>query len=118
MCSGSIKVEYKGVLRTPSASVINRLVSKYKNPIYDFTADYLRKSGLVKIPDSYAVTLTFKSLLPNSFNNYIYSNCANYEIKADGKNNYQASMYDSLIKSFKSTIDEVGSKLEKGEEPF
>jgi len=27
-------------------------------------------------------------------------------------------MYDDLIKSFKSTIDEIGSKLEKGEEPF
>jgi len=57
MCSGSMKVEYKGVLRTPSSSVIKTLVSKYKNPIYTFTEDYLRTSGLVKIPDSYQITL-------------------------------------------------------------
>jgi len=56
-------------------------------------------------------------LLPNSFNNYIYSNCANQEIKKEDPI-YTPSMYDDLIKSFKSTIDEIGSKLEKGEEPF
>lgn len=117
MCSGSIKVEYKGVLRTPSSTVIKTLVAKYRNPIYDFSEDYLRKSGLVKIPDSYQVTLQFKSLLPNSFNNYIYSNCANNEIKKEDKT-YSPSMYDDLIKSFKTTIEEIGSKLEKGEEPF
>jgi len=56
-------------------------------------------------------------LLPNSFNNYIYSNCANNEIKKEDKT-YTPSMYDDLIKSFKTTIEEIGSKLEKGEEPF
>lgn len=117
MCSGSIKVEYKGVLRTPSPTVIKNLATKYANPIYKFDENYLRKSGLVKIPDSYQVTLQFKSLLPNSFNNYIYSNCANNEIKKEDKT-YSPSMYDDLIKSFKTTIEEIGSKLEKGEEPF
>jgi len=53
MCSGSIKVEYKGVLRTPSSTVIKNLATKYANPIYNFDENYLRKSGLVKIPDSY-----------------------------------------------------------------
>ena len=57
MCSGSVKVEYKGVLRTPSSTVIKTLVAKYRNPIYNFSEDYLRKSGLVKIPDSYQITL-------------------------------------------------------------
>lgn len=117
MCSGSVKVEYKGVLRTPSPTVIKNLATKYANPIYKFDENYLRKSGLVKIPDSYQVTLQFKSLLPNSFNNYIYSNCANNEIKKENKT-YTPSMYDDLIKSFKTTIEEIGSKLEKGEEPF
>lgn len=117
MCSGSVKVEYKGVLRTPSPTVIKNLATKYANPIYKFDENYLRKSGLVKIPDSYQVTLQFKSLLPNSFNNYIYSNCANNEIKKEDKT-YTPSMYDDLIKSFKTTIEEIGSKLEKGEEPF
>lgn len=117
MCSGSMKVEYKGVLRTPSSSVIKTLVDKYKNPVYEFTEDYLRKSGLVKIPDSYQITLQFKSLLPNSFNNYIYSNCANTEIKKDDPI-YSASMYGSLMPAFKKVVDEISSKLEKGEEPF
>jgi hypothetical protein len=27
-------------------------------------------------------------------------------------------MYGGLIESFKTTIEEIGSKLEKGEEPF
>ena len=57
MCSGSMKVEYKGVLRTPSSAVIKNLATKYKNKIYTFSEDYLRKSGLVKIPDSYQITL-------------------------------------------------------------
>ena len=56
-------------------------------------------------------------MLPNSFNNYIYSNCANNEIKKDDKT-YTPSMYDDLIKSFKTNIEEIGGKLEKGEEPF
>ena len=53
MCSGSVKVEYKGVLRTPSPTVIKNLATKYANPIYKFDENYLRISGLVKIPDSY-----------------------------------------------------------------
>ena len=57
MCSGSIKVEYKGVLRTPSSTIIQNLATKYKNPMYSFDANYLRESGMVKIPDVYQITL-------------------------------------------------------------
>lgn len=117
MCSGSVKVEYKGVLRTPSPKIIENLATKYKNPMYSFDANYLRESGMVKIPDVYQITLQFKSLLPNSFNNYIYQHCANKPItKKDPI--YQDSLYSQLSSQFKATIDEISGKLEKGEEPF
>lgn len=110
MCSGSFKVEYKGVVRSPSNLVIDTLVKKHMNKAYGFTSDYLRSSGLVKIPDVYQITLQFKSLLPNSFNNYIFSNCGSEQITVENSG-YQESHYGPLMDSFKKTVDEIGSKL-------
>jgi len=53
MCSGSFKVEYKGVVRTPSRKILETLTTKYLNPAYKIDADYLLKSGIAKIPDAY-----------------------------------------------------------------
>lgn len=117
MCSGSFKVEYKGVVRSPSDAVINTLVDKHMNKAYNFTANYLRFSGLVKIPDVYQITLQFKSLLPNSFNNYIFSTCGSEQITVDNSG-YQGSLYKPLMESFTKTINVIGSELEKGKQPF
>ena len=73
MCTGNFKVEFKGVLRTPSQEVIKTLVTKHLKPEYSIDESALRKTGIAKIPDVYHVSLTFKSLLPNNFNNFIYS---------------------------------------------
>lgn len=75
MCTGNFKVEFKGVVRTPSKEVFTTLVSKHLNPTYNITEETLRIAGVVKIPDVYHISLTFKSLLPNNLNNFIYSMC-------------------------------------------
>ena len=117
MCSGSMKVEYKGVLRSPSSSIVEKLATKYKNPIYNFDENYLRNSGLVKIPDSYQITLQFKSLLPNSFNNYIYSNCANQEIRKEDPT-YQNSVYSQAMNSLSAAFKRVADDLQNGVTPL
>jgi hypothetical protein len=70
MCQGDFKVETMGVLRKPSKEFFKRL-DKHLNSGIKLTASDME--DLIKIPDIYKVTCSFTSLLPNNFNNYLYS---------------------------------------------
>lgn len=70
MCAATFKVDAVGVLRTPSRDFLTTLASKHSNKYSISNAYDLCK--YIRIPDIYRVTLTFESLLPDSFNNYIY----------------------------------------------
>lgn len=71
MCSGDFSCSMKGVVRKPSSKFIEQLVNNHGNEKYKFDKE---KSPIkdIRIPDVYEVHLTFKSLLPNTFNNFIF----------------------------------------------
>ena len=79
MCAGKFEVEGKGVVRRPSQEFINKLFGKYKNPKF-FSGDYIAANN-IRIPDVYECHLTFTSLLPNNFNNFLYSYYMNSQMK-------------------------------------
>ena len=79
MCAGKFEVEGKGVVRRPSQEFINKLFGKYKNPMF-FSGDYINANN-IRIPDVYECHLTFTSLLPNNFNNFLYNYYMNSQMK-------------------------------------
>lgn len=119
MCSGSFKVEYKGVLRTPSRKFVETLCKKHLNKMYEdqINPDYLFRSGIVKIPDVYQITLQFKSLLPDNFNNFIYSNCANEPISQNDPI-FQKSAWEDVSSALKEGINTVKEDLDARVVPF
>jgi len=82
MCAAQIDVQYKGVMRSPSKK-FRDIVQNYMNVNYwsqykanefskfDSPMNTFRKILDARIPDVYSVKITFKSLLPNNFNNHI-----------------------------------------------
>ena len=72
-CAGKFNVSYKGVLRDPSEALITKLTSKCSSNVDSGTfKDNIIKGKLIKIPDIYTVEMTFQSLLPANFNNFLY----------------------------------------------
>lgn len=50
--------------------------------VFDFSGG-TDKNKLIKIPDVYSLNITFQSLLPNSFNNYIYNYSGNVTMESE-----------------------------------
>lgn len=118
MCTGNFKVEFKGVARTPSEIVFNELATKYLDKKYTMSAADLRQTGIVKIPDAYHVTLTFKSLLPNNFNNFIYSVCCSDSMTSLGVlpslwSNVEKNMMEVFGNLKKEAINDVKEEVAK-----
>ena len=92
-CAGDFTVTYEGVLRDPPISWISQLVSKHanKNMNPDAFEMNIIKNKLIKIPDVYRVKMTFQSLLPANFNNYIFAYAQNSCHIVD----YKDKVYDS-----------------------
>ena len=80
-CTGQFEVSYDGVLRDPPPNWLDKTgpLASHINANYDkdkfLTA--LKNNKLIKIPDIYKVKMTFSSLLPANFNNYLYTLVAN-----------------------------------------
>ena len=91
-CSGSFTVQGKGVLRNVTDDWIDatdknqkECLSKYINGCMDkkkFVAA-LKSDNLIKIPDIYHVKMTFTSLLPDNFNQYMLSYSKNSNITTE-----------------------------------
>lgn len=81
MCSGKFNCNYKGVLRIPSLAFIGEL-KKYVNTkvLPETYVDTMIEKNQIKIPDIYELHLTFKSLLPNTFNNFIFQYALNEDV--------------------------------------
>ena len=96
-CSGSMQVESKGVIRNPPKSFIKKLVTTYANngsgtskEIYvqsDSLLSAILKNNLIKIPDIYSVSMDFESMLPNSFNGYLFNYTHNLRMEDSYSNN-------------------------------
>ena len=97
MCQGDFKVESKGVLRKPSLILIKELVKEHLNPRSSLKAENIIDNDLIRIPDIYDVHLTFTSLLPNNFNNFLFANYANQTIETlVGTDIYQESFLNPV----------------------
>ena len=79
LCSGKFEVNYSGVSRKPSKQMVEKLM-KYKNSKFSGDTAWMFDDNIIRIPDIYDVTCTFKSLLPENFNNYLYSFTKNNNI--------------------------------------
>lgn len=80
-CTGKFNVKYDGVLRDPPPNWFepDGPLAKHINKNINAN-DFLTKiksNKLIKIPDIYKVTMTFESLLPSNFNQYLYTLVAN-----------------------------------------
>ena len=73
-CTCNATVKSVGNLRTPPESFTDMIKAHCKGLVDDeaFFAANLIYQRMVKIPDVYEVELTFKSILPANFNNFMY----------------------------------------------
>lgn len=93
-CSGKFDVAYKGVLRDPSQSMLNTLCSTYKNSnASGMSAADIFNKRIIKIPDVYEVSMTFQSLLPTNFNNWLFQ----YSENASQMEQYKGKAYTKSI---------------------
>ena len=119
MCQGDFKVESKGVLRKPSWTLINQLVNSHLNPRSSLTDLALLTNDLIRIPDIYDVHLTFTSLLPNNFNNFLFANYANqkiYNFNYTGKKAYQESFLNPVANKLGKIRQEIWDKTTSNEQ--
>ena len=119
MCQGDFKVESKGVLRKPSWTLINQLVNSHLNPRSSLTDLALLTNDLIRIPDIYDVHLTFTSLLPNNFNNFLFANYANqkiYNFNYTGKKAYQESFLNPVANKLGKITQEIWNKTTSNEQ--
>ena len=120
MCQGDFKVEQKGVLRKPSKDFMNILCGSHLNVKIDFNHNpnslksYVATAyDTVRIPDIYDVHLTFTSLLPNNFNNYLFSYYANDKIHTlEGDKLHQESYFNKVANSLGEDIKIIWNNSE------
>lgn len=73
-CSANFKVTCKGLMRDIPETLAQLFgQKKFKNSAYPAFDKDILTSKLIKIPDIFTVEMTFKSLLPANFNNFIFS---------------------------------------------
>lgn len=92
MCTAKIDCTKLGVMRAMPFKIVTTLGLNTTTPI--------------SIPDVYNVKITFTSLLPNNFNNYLYS------IYSNNEDIFQIKGTDSVYNTFmKSINDQISQKL-------
>lgn len=110
-CSGKFLVTYDGVLRDPTVNFLSKMARTYGNfskskegkggnIAREKLLENLRKNKLIKIPDVYHVTMTFESLIPDNFNNFLYTLSENNDVidrRSEKDVPYYEHAYDSSI---------------------
>ena len=92
-CAASFEVTYEGVLRNPSKSFF-KLLKKHVNAGLLEVDNFIQQvvsNNLIKIPDVYRVSMTFKTLLPPNFNNFLYIYSQNIKHMVAYKSNVRDS---------------------------
>lgn len=94
-------------MRYPSKFFMDKLTN-YISPTYKKDQLVYRLNNLIKIPDSYEITITFKSLLPNSLNSYLYNYSGNENMSLENLSDFNQTnpinKFDEICKEY---IDEV-----------
>lgn len=113
-CTGKFDVGYKGVLRWPSKLFLDTLVNKHLNKCCSLDVNTILTERLIKIPDIYTVTMTFESILPTNFNNYIYQYSHNKSIISDINSiGYKKSVASDILNDgIKSYTEKLKSRWE------
>lgn len=101
-------------MRKPSLILIKELVKEYLNPRSSLKAENIIDNDLIRIPDIYDVHLTFTSLLPNNFNNFLFANYANQTIKTTEKI-YQESFLNPVANKLGKITQEIWDKTTSNE---
>ena len=73
-------------------------------------------SSEIKIPDIYRVKMTFKSLLPANFNNFLFAYAANMNItKPNGKSAYADGSFKAVNDSIQTAfVKDMRDFINKG----
>ena len=101
-------------MRKPSLILIKELVKEYLNPRSSLKAENIIDNDLIRIPDIYDVHLTFTSLLPNNFNNFLFAHYANQTIKTTEKI-YQESFLNPVANKLGKITQEIWDKTTSNE---
>ena len=109
LCAGQFECEAVGPLREPSEEIF-RVLTSHMNSSHRLSYwKELKSQKLVVIPDAYDVKLTFKSLLPDNFNNYLYQyvmqeNFNKYVLTTNKKDLHDDSAYEKFSESIVEQI--------------
>ncbi len=121
-CTGKFDVTYEGVLREPPPNwyQLDGPLSDHINKNID-TKQFLEKiktNKLIKIPDIYRVTMTFNSLIPANFNNYLYTLVMNDNIIDSYyyKTRDESLMASALVNSFTGLLTGAKNAFTKSAE--
>lgn len=116
-CTGDFNVTYKGVLRSPSFKFYSKLFKTHLNTCQidekwteDENINNLWLNSFIRIPDIYHIKMTFKSLLPANFNNYIFSisnNTSNLFNEVDERGQTTGGEVDNCVKAFFDQINNI-----------
>ena len=107
-CSGKFEVTYDGVLRNPPQKFMHQLKNYVNEAVFgeaDTFITAVNKNNMIKIPDVYHVSMTFKSLLPPNFNNFMYT----YSKNVNHMVTYERKVRDNnLGKALGQTVNKFG----------
>ena len=124
VCAASFNVTYDGVLRNPPKNFFGPAIDPINGNKYASLDAHVSKTvgnkenflktlydnNLVKIPDVYHVEMSFKSLLPANFNNFIFAFSKNVNHMTQYKDDaYQPGIGGALSK----TIGDFSKKVAK-----
>lgn len=104
-CTGQFKVIQQGVLREMPSAFFQKL-KKHLNPnIFKTDLDCANLlHDKIKIPDVYNVEMEFSSLLPDTFNNFIYQYVKNKDIIKEYVNSNISSDTDEILSQMSNDI--------------
>lgn len=119
-CAATTSVKSIGVLRSPPPVWIDTLCSKHANgggkkdgSVNSATLAELAKTArLIKVPDVYEVEMKFTSLLPQNFNNYLFTYSQNNTMETEYASGsiYQEGAFATVIKA--ATTDFISDMKE------
>lgn len=126
LCSGDFEVKSQGLQRTPTYGWLKKLCDDHANgkggkvagswPA-DELLERLAVENLVRIPDVYTVKMTFKSLIPANFNNFLYSYNSNKNIETEyiNKDAHHPSVIGEVLKGVAADLgDEIKKVIDAG----
>ena len=126
LCSGQFKVKAGGLMRTPPWEWLFDLCFMHANDglggkeagcwdAYSLLNDIVTHN-LIKIPDVYTVEMTFTSLIPANFNNFMFNYSKNSSIENyTNQEAHQPSVIGEILGAIKTDLsDEIKKVIDKG----